>query len=99
MSHTERLRDKIEETKREVFARDGWRCVICERRATQLGHILGQTDINIARWGEDVIHHPANMLSVCGTAHNKRVEISSKARPIDAARHAAVIAALLRREE
>lgn len=99
MSYAERLHDKIKETREYVFERDNWQCVVCGKPATQCGHILAQSDLNLDRWGEEIIQHPANMLAVCGLKCNDRVEISSKSRPIDAARHAAVIAALLRRAE
>jgi hypothetical protein len=98
MSKAERLSLKIEETKRAVFGRDNWRCVVCGNAATQCAHVLGQTDMNIARYGEAVIHHPMNLRSVCGLAHNKIVEISTKSRPIEAAQHAAKIKRIIEEE-
>ena len=98
MSRAERRHWDIEETKRDVLARDGC-CVICGKRAIQLGHVIAQTDMNIARYGEEVIHHPLNMRATCGLKCNKKVEISTKARPLLAAEHVERVREAIRREE
>ena len=88
MSKAERRSAQIEETKRKVLGRYGGRCVLCEKPATQCGHILPQDKLHLARYGAEVIHHPHNMEPVCGLTHNAAVQISLRSRPLEADAHA-----------
>ena len=82
MSKSERRSFEIEETRRAVRARDGKMCFVCDRRAGwQLAHRIPQSELCIAKYGEAVVHHPANMRLVCSLACNKKVEVSCKSRP------------------
>ena len=95
MSRSERRSWEIEETKRVVLMRYGGRCKLCDRRATQCGHILPQDTLHVARYGADVIHHPENMEPVCGLKHNAAVQINYRSRPLEADRWAEHIRQLI----
>lgn len=53
---------------------DNFNCAICGKRATQIGHRLGNTTTNRKVYG-NVIDHVNNIVSVCGLVCNKRVDI------------------------
>lgn len=98
MSRAERRSDQIRETKIAVLSRYGGHCYLCEKQATQCGHILPQDTVHLARYGADVIHHPMNMEPVCGLAHNAAVQINYRSRPREADAHAAMIRETMRQE-
>lgn len=65
-------RDKLEANdKREtIFERDGYRCHHCggsiyAHGTPMLAHRICQSKANIRKYGEDIIHHPLNLLSAC----------------------------------
>jgi 5-methylcytosine-specific restriction endonuclease McrA len=64
----------------ELFERDDWTCVVCGRPLTsgvpQLAHRIGQTVGNLRQYGKRVIHHPANLASVCSLECNSAVDIT-----------------------
>ena len=104
MSKTERRDTTIWETRMRVFERDGWRCIYvnergarCQKRATQLAHVLPQDVVHLARYGPAVIHHYDNLRSTC-PAHNATVQINYRSRPTEADEHAARIRAKLQEE-
>ena len=98
MSRAERRSWEIGETKRIVLSRYGGRCKLCEKRATQCGHVLPQDKLHLARFGEEVIHHPANMEPVCGLAHNAAVQINCRSHPMFAEKHAQRVREIIRKE-
>ena len=67
---TERKSFDISVRKLEVLDRDHWACQMCGNPATQLAHRIPQTRANIRKYGERVIHHPLNLMSVCGLRCN-----------------------------
>ena len=104
MSVSEKRTDKIGNTKLEVFERDGWRCVVtikghrCPDRARQAAHVLPRDKPHLARYGDEVINHPANMLSTCGLRHNAMVQINYRSHPVEADRHAELVREIIARE-
>lgn len=101
MSKAERRTDEIDETRMQVFEREGWRCFYvggdgnrCPKRATQAAHILPQDVLHIARYGSTIIHHPLNMRGSCPT-HNAKAQINYRAEPVKADEHAAMIRAAM----
>jgi hypothetical protein len=104
MSKSERLSDKIRETKLRVFERDGWRCVVtikgarCPAPARQAAHILPNDDVHLARYGDEIINHPANMRATCGLRHNAMVQINYRNRPADADEQAERVRQIIARE-
>ena len=85
------MTETIDEKKRVILDRDGWKCTVCGAPANQLGHVIPQSKLAIAKYGKGIIHHPLNMESVCGLECNKQVEISVKTQPIKAGLHASMI--------
>ena len=61
-----------------IFERDGWECQRCGKPATHLAHRIAQTKSNIAKFGKHRIHHPYNIVSVCGLACNASYNIGNK---------------------
>ena len=54
--------------------------MICEdsgKPATQLAHRINQSKKNIKKWGETAIHHPKNLVPVCGLKCNSSVSIGN----------------------
>ncbi|MFW5955173.1 MAG: hypothetical protein ACOCSK_00345 [Rhodothermales bacterium] len=99
MSKAERRSWEIDETRRMVLARYGGKCKLCDRPATQCGHVLPQDKLHLARYGERIIHHPTNLEPVCGLAHNAAVQINYRSRPIEADEWAAYVALVADKEE
>jgi hypothetical protein len=65
----------------KAYERDNWQCQIegCPKRATQQGHRIGNTVLNRKMYGDYIIDHPVNTVSVCDTKdHNRMVDVSSK---------------------
>jgi 5-methylcytosine-specific restriction endonuclease McrA len=81
MSKAERKRFKIGEVKEEVFDRDEWTCQVCGMPVTtetaQLAHRIPQSKVNIKKFGEEIIHHPLNMLTVCCLRCNNVVQVNA----------------------
>ena len=75
---TERERDEYQERRLEVLQRDGWRCVVCSRPATQLAHRIPQSRMYLRMYGPEVVHHPHNVASVCGLRCNAAVLIGNR---------------------
>ena len=68
MSTAERRSVQIEKTRALVYERDAGICQNCGSSVMwpgQLAHILSQSEMNIARYGAQVIHHSENMALVC----------------------------------
>jgi 5-methylcytosine-specific restriction endonuclease McrA len=86
-----RRSSEIDDTRRAVFERDGWRCVVCGARATQVAHVLPQDVLHVRRYGKAVIHHPLNLRAVCDLRCNARVQINYRARPLVADQRARTI--------
>ena len=72
---------KIQETRRRVFARDGWRCAVCGRRlshekaAPQLAHKIPNRKMYLKKYGKEIIHHDLNLVAVCNLKCNAAVDI------------------------
>jgi len=65
-----------------IFARDHYVCV-CGKSITtygtpQLAHRIPQRKRFIKRYGEEVIHHPMNLVSTCSLKCNASVSIGGK---------------------
>lgn len=53
-------------------------CVRCGRRAFSLAYRIPQSQMNLKKYGSDIIHHPFNMLPVCNSSKcNDAVSISN----------------------
>lgn len=79
----------IEETKRYVFARDRYTCVVCGLSASiygtaQLAHRIPQTKANLRKYGERIVHHPLNLATTCSLKCNAAVDIRNHPREIEA---------------
>ncbi len=79
----------IEEMKRYVFARDGYKCVVCGMPVNiygtaQLAHRIPQTRANLRKYGAAVIHHPLNLASTCSLFCNSKVDIRNHPKAIQA---------------
>ena len=70
---TEREAFDINERKIQIMDRDNWTCQVCGEFATQLAHRIPQSKMNIRKYGKRVIHHPLNLVSVCGLRCNSSV--------------------------
>jgi hypothetical protein len=76
---TEREKAACEDTRRLVFARDGYRCIcggsIYQYGTPQLAHRIPQYDYLVKKYGKAIIHHPVNLRAVCSLKCNKKVDI------------------------
>lgn len=91
MSKSERKSDEIYKTWEIIYRRQRGKCALCDKPMQQLAHVIGQGDLNVARYGLEVIHHPDNIRGVCGLEHNAAVSISPIAKPHTAGIHVAKI--------
>jgi hypothetical protein len=89
------LRETVElaDTREAKYAEQGGRCYVCHKTVRyaffQLAHIIPQRKWCVERWGREVIHHPGNMVGVCGLACNAKAEMNPDS--IDAEAFAATL--------
>lgn len=86
---------QIDETKRIVFGRAGYRCEAilhngpCNRlfshpsASPQLAHIVKKSKANLKKYGDRIINHPLNLKAVCSLAHNSTVDLGHNQHAID----------------
>lgn len=53
----------------------------------QMAHIIGQTKVNLKKYGAEIIHHPMNMKLTCCLACNASVQINPATRRLEAEEH------------
>lgn len=85
MSATERKSNRIQELKAEKLLAQHYLCGRrgCRERIgpeAQLAHLIPQRKWCIGRWGLEVIHHPDNMVLVCGLDCNAAVQLDPVSR-------------------
>lgn len=71
-----------EEQRLELFRAARWTCVVCQeplnrQGVAQLAHRVPKKDSLIQRWGREVIHHPLNLVPVCGLECNSKVNMGT----------------------
>ncbi len=64
-----------------IYERDKWVC-ICGNSVHQFGtpqiaHRLAQTKANLKKWGEEIIHHPINLVATCSLKCNAKASTSN----------------------
>ena len=75
---TEREGFEAEETKRKLLAARPV-CEVCGvRPSEQLAHRIPQAKGNLKRFGQTIIHHPLNLVWVCGLRCNAAVNIEHR---------------------
>lgn len=73
--------DDFESYKKSILSRDDWKCQYygCDKPACQLAHRIGQGKANRKKWGNAIIDHPFNVVSVCEIpAHNDYFNIGMR---------------------
>lgn len=78
---TERDKFAIDESRRYIFARAGWKCEICGKPVAyngtpQVAHRIPQRMIR--KYGKEVIHHPLNLMAACSLKCNDKASISNQ---------------------
>jgi len=72
---TGREKLEAEEMKRHLISLSPM-CAVCgEAPSTQLAHRISKSKANIKRYGAQMIHHPLNLVPVCGLRCNSSVLI------------------------
>jgi hypothetical protein len=61
----DRIKFDINEQKKLILDRDYYTCQKCGKKAVYLAHRIAQTKSNLKIFGEEIIHHSANLVSVC----------------------------------
>jgi hypothetical protein len=104
MSKSERRTFEIDETKAIVYARAGGQCEYiheeygrCPASVQEIGHFLPQDKMHIKIYGEELIHHPENLLGVC-SVHNSYVELDVKTQPMAVVKHIAKLREIITEE-
>lgn len=71
------MKQKEKDQLEEMYDRYNYQCFnpLCDNRASQRAHILGNTKLNRRLYGSDVIDDPLNWLPVCGLECNKMMDI------------------------
>jgi len=76
------VRKKLEanELRETIFARDNWTCQACGGLARvhgtpQLAHRISKSKMNLRKYGEAIINHPLNLVTVCSSRCNDAVNI------------------------
>ena len=67
-----------EENYKKAYERDNWECQVCGESATQIGHRLGQGKLVRSIYGNYIIDHVVNLVSVCSLECNKKVDVAWK---------------------
>jgi len=66
-----------DETRLDVFARDGYVCRHCGHRATQIAHRIPNTKTCEKMYGVGIINSPANLRAACSLECNKKLQAPS----------------------
>jgi len=61
----------------KAYERDNYICQICGKRATQIGHRISQGTIARRRYNDDIIDHVVNLVPVCNTDCNGKVDVTN----------------------
>jgi hypothetical protein len=70
------------EVRERIFRERPYVCEICGRPLwgwgviPQLAHRIPQRKWCLKRWGKEVIHHPRNLVLVCGLECNQKAQIN-----------------------
>ena len=85
---TQREKYNISEQRLKIFDRDNWLCMVCGEPillygTPQLAHKIKQSKYYLEKYGEHIIHHEDNMLSVCSLECNSKVDLGSDQKQID----------------
>lgn len=71
--------NKVQRYKNEqaelCYREKGRLCVHCGKPATQLGHIISQSKMNLKKYGYRIVHHWKNRDPVCGLECNAKSSI------------------------
>lgn len=74
--------DRMGEVRRHKHNEQGGMCWVCHRSLwgwkanPQLAHRIPQRKWCIKKWGKAVIHHPRNMVLVCGIECNAKAQLN-----------------------
>ncbi len=69
------MKDKERQKVEAMHHHYGYKCLICDRRATQRAHCLGDTKLNRRVYGDAVVDDISNYYPACGLHHNKIIDI------------------------
>jgi hypothetical protein len=82
---TARAKEAANELRERLFEAAEWICVVSGEPlrlgVPQLGHRVAATKSSLMKWGEEVIHHPLNLIPVKGLRENDAVNIGN--RPVE----------------
>lgn len=74
------LHERMAQLREDKYVAQAGRCGVCNRHVRfamfQLAHRIPQRKWCVERWGEEVIHHPKNIVGVCGLACNARAQMN-----------------------
>lgn len=72
---------EIFDTRLKLYERSQGRCEICGISMSfgqmQMAHRLRQSKANLKKWGEEIIHHPINLVATCSLKCNARASTSN----------------------
>lgn len=79
---TEREQENLRVSKEKIFDRDKYTCICGESifryGRPQLAHVIKKSKMNIKKYGEDVVHHELNLVSVCSLECNAKADLGYK---------------------
>ena len=61
----------------KAYTRDDYVCQICNSRATQIAHRIGQGKLNRKIYGDYIIDHVVNLKAVCSLSCNTKVDVTN----------------------
>lgn len=69
------MTDKEKVWLEDLYLEHRYTCFLCDNRATQGAHIIGNTKANRKRYGALIIDSPLNRLPCCGLKHNALIDM------------------------
>ena len=69
------MTNKNKEIAESIYEDYNYTCFICDKRANQIAHLIGDTKTNRKQYGSIVVDSPLNKRPACGLEHNALLDV------------------------